>query len=171
MQPCKCQGHYCSRWTRHSFQVWASVRVHPSPHRPCSQSLPPMVPPSPLPCPAAGETAFKSSSWGTVLVVNQYRPFYLGQAFTYKLCSHHASSKHPKVAYSAVLVPRSPFQSLNRATRAWARRPREVLTGGPELTPESGRLCSFHSSFKSFIYSPFSFLQTPHSDWHRSKGA
>lgn len=111
-----------------------------------------MVPPSPLPCPAAGEIALKSRSWGAILVVNQFRPFSLGQAFTCKLGSHHASSKHPEAAYSVVLVPQSSFHSLNRATRAWAGTLWEVLAGDPILTPESGRLCSFHCSFKSCIY-------------------
>lgn len=129
-----------------------SFSIHPSSSRHSACLL--MVLPSPLPCPAAGETALKSRSWGAILVVNQYRPFCLGQTFTYKLGSHHASSKHPEAAYSVVLVPQSSFHSFNRATRAWARRLREVLTGDPVWTPESGRLRSFHCSFKSYIYSP-----------------
>lgn len=56
--------------------------------------LPTMVP-SPLSCPAPRVTALKSRSWGAILVVSQDRPSCLGQAFTYKLGSHHASSTHP----------------------------------------------------------------------------
>lgn len=125
--------------------------------------LPTMVP-SPLSCPAPGVTALKTRSWGAILVVSQDRPSCLGQAFTYKLGSHHASSTHPVPltlqCLSSILPPILTIKQQGPGRRAAGSTPRRLCS-------ESARRCSVHCSLSLAFTRSYS-LQSPQSDWHLS---